>query len=191
VETLVKTVFTTIFIVSVLISVSFSFYSQPIMQLLYHESPEYSARILQWLIFCFIGSCTVYIFGTLLTANGNLYQLSFVSLIAVAVNFFMNLYFIPRFKAVGAAEVAVTTQILIALLNFIAAVKIFKWKPNIKLLLRLILFTLFTVFLFWISRQIHFTWFIVWFITGIIGLVFAFSIGLLRVNYLMSVISSE
>ncbi len=190
IEPLVKTSFTTIFIVSVIASLALSFYSKPVMHLLYHEEPAYSASILQWLIFCFIGTCTVYIFGTLLTANGNLYLLSAVSAVAVVINFFLNLFLIPRLKALGAAETAVVTQLLIALLNFAAAVKIFRWNVNTSLLLRLVLFGAGCLFIFWGSMFMPASWIITSVAATFISVMLAFLTGLLNIRGLLALVRS-
>lgn len=191
VESLVKTSFTAVFIVSVIASVGMCFYSKPLMQMLYHEDPVYDALILRWLIFCFVGTCTVYIFGTLLTANGNLYLLSGISAVAVAVNFLLNLFLIPRMKALGAAETAMVTQLLIALLNFFAAVKIFRWKINSSLLTRLTLFALGCTFIFWGSMQISFSWMIMAILASGVSVLFAFLIGLFNVRSIMALIRTS
>jgi len=188
---LVKSSFTTIFIVSVIAACGLNIYSQQVMHVLYHEAPDYSATILQWLIFCFIGTCTVYIFGTLLTANGNLYLLSFVSSIAVAVNFFLNLFLIPRLKAIGAAETAVITQLLIALMNLLAAVKIFKWKPDFVLIIKLIVFAIVTAVLFELSLRISFPWIAMASAATILSILFAFTIRLISFSNLQSLLRAS
>jgi len=190
IEELVKTAFTTIFISSTLVAVGLSFYAVPVMHLLYHESPEYSASILQWLIFCFVGTSTIYVFGTLLTANGNLYLLCSMSLVAVIVNLVLNLYFIPQLKAIGAAETATVTQILIAALNFLAAFRIFKWRINYSLIIKLIAFVLVSLMLFWGSKYVPGSWVLLGGIAGVLSLTFALSIGLIRIDKLKSLITS-
>lgn len=182
VEILVKTSFTVIFIISVIVSAGLSFYSKPLMTLLYNENPGYSAELLHYLIFCFIGTCAVYIFGTLLTANGNLYLLSAVSAVAVGVNFLLNLYLIPKLKALGAAETATFTQLLTAALTIFAAVKIFKWRMNVKLIFRLLIFLLATMMIFWMSRQVDASWIICAVSAGVASLCFSFLIRLINVR---------
>ena len=191
VESLVKTSFTTILIVAVIASFVLSFYSKPVMQALYHEDPVYSAKILQWLIFCLIGTCTINIFGTLLTANGNLYLLSGVSAIAVAVNFLLNLFMIPRMKALGAAEAAMITQLLIALLNVLAAYKIFRWRVNVPLLVRLILFVAGSAFVFRLTVNSSFPWIITSIMAIVVCSAFAFLIGLLNFKGILSLIRAS
>lgn len=191
VESLVKTSFTTIIIVAVIASFGLSFYSKPVMQALYHEDPVYSAKILQWLIICLLGTCTINIFGTLLTANGNLYLLSGVSAIAVAVNFLLNLFLIPRMKAVGAAEAAMITQLLIALLNFLAAYKIFKWRVNVPLLLRLLLFIAGSAFVFWLTVQSSFSWIVTSLLAAAVCSGFAFIIGLFNFKGILTLIRTS
>ncbi len=191
VETLVRISFTTIFIIAVIAAVGLSFYSSQIMHLLYYEDPQYSSLLLHYLIYCLIGTCTVYIFGTLLTANGNLYLLSGVSAIAVAVNFLLNFFLIPRLKALGAAESATFTQLLIAVLTVLAAVRIFKWRVNSSLLTRLMVFAIATACIFWLSREIPVSWIFASLAAGAISIGAAFAIGLINVRSILILIRSS
>ena len=69
----------------------------------------------------FIGISINFIFGTLLTANGNLKQLSYISLIAIVINLVLNFTLIPEFGAQGAAITMCITQCFVAISQFVLA----------------------------------------------------------------------
>jgi O-antigen/teichoic acid export membrane protein len=69
----------------------------------YADKLSQSANVFGILMFGFLGSTTMYIFSTLLTANGNLKQLNLVAAAGIAVNFCCNLILVPKLQASGAA----------------------------------------------------------------------------------------
>ncbi|MBN1253343.1 MAG: oligosaccharide flippase family protein, partial [Bacteroidales bacterium] len=87
-------------------------YSKQLMQLLYNEHYELSFLVLNKLLLGFFGIASIYIFGTLLTANGNLKQLNIISLTGAILNIVLNFVLIPDYKADGAAFSSMITQIL-------------------------------------------------------------------------------
>jgi O-antigen/teichoic acid export membrane protein len=106
-------------------------YKEEIIGFFYHSTD--SASIFGIVIVGFIGVSTTYIFGTLLTANGNLKQLNIMALTAVIVNISLNLILIPLLKSKGAAISSMTTQTLTAIIQVILACRILKLKINYKL----------------------------------------------------------
>jgi len=87
----------------------------PILQLLYTDHVQESAEVFRFLIPCIVPISFTYIFGTLLTANGNMKSLNIISLVGIFVNVIINILLIPRFQAVGAAIASLTTQSVVAL----------------------------------------------------------------------------
>lgn len=110
--------------------ISLVFYSQNIMQLLYTEHAEESAAALNILIIGFGGIAAIYIYGTLLTANGNLKLLNIISASGVVLNIFLNYILIPKYQIAGAAWSSMATQIFMALLQFFLVYRIFNFKLN-------------------------------------------------------------
>ena len=90
---------------------------------------------------CFVAISTTYIFGTLLTANGNLRQLNQMALIGICINVALNFILIPRFYAMGAAVSSLITQGITAIIQVLLATSIFKFRANTRLLISLIIFT--------------------------------------------------
>ena len=165
IEELVALSFSFITIPAVIIISFCLFYSHQIMNMLYHGHVEESAAVLQLVMSCFLAISSVYIFGTLLTANGNLKQLNKVALSGMVLNIVLNLYLIPRLEARGAAISSIITQYLTAGMQVFLAHKIFKFRFHWMLLLRYLLFAGSTLYLFYMST----TWGTDWLLTGIIA----------------------
>src|SRR5690606_20749910 len=69
-----------------------------------------------WLMACFPAYCIMYVYSTLLTANGNLVLLNKIAVIGVVLNLSLNYWLIPQQQALGAARVAFITQSTLAFL---------------------------------------------------------------------------
>jgi O-antigen/teichoic acid export membrane protein len=182
VESLVKTSFTLVFILSFIISIISYTYNKEIMTLLYHQHIEISARIFSILMFCFIPISTTYIFGTLLTANGNLKELNIIASCGMVLNITLNFIFIPKFQVVGAAFSSLITQLLSASIQVFLAKKVFHLRYNIKFLRSLFLFILFVIFISNISRYLPYTWIIQIFIIGFFSVIIVFLLKLLKIK---------
>lgn len=191
VASLVRSSFTVIFVFAYIICLALAFFSDPIMELLYHDATHYASRILSTLIFSFLGSATVYIFGTLLTANGNLKELILVSLVAVILNFCLNLALIPIYQAWGAAVSACITNLAIGMFNLLLSVKIFRFRYNLPLLLRLGLFVLgsFGIFLTAPLWPVH--WFLLMVFFSFSTLGFAALLRLIELKRLMPLLRTD
>ena len=98
-------------------------YREEVMQLMAGKQAPLSANVLKWVMLSFVALCMMYVFGTLLTANGNLKTLNTLAFIAVLLNVIFNLILIPKYGASGAAISAFITQSFIALTNLFFAVK--------------------------------------------------------------------
>ncbi len=126
-----------ILLVPVLILVTaIIFHSQEIMNLLYHQHADESYFILNILSIGFIGIALIYIFGTLLTANGNLKQLIIISSAGVILNIALNTVLIPKYIYLGAALSSMLTQTLMAGTQIYLAYKIFGFRVNIEDILK-------------------------------------------------------
>ena len=67
-----------------------------------------------------------FIFGTLLTANGNLKVLNSISAIGIVANILINVVLIPQHGALGAAIATFATQGVTAIAQFIYCIQKFK-----------------------------------------------------------------
>ncbi len=116
------------------------FHSELIMNWLYTEHVTDSARVLQILMFTFTPISMVYVFGTLLTANGSLKKLNIIAAAGVVLNIGLNLILIPKFNELGAAWSGLVTQSMVALSQIILVLLLIKPAGLQKTLLSLIVF---------------------------------------------------
>ncbi len=92
----------------------FSF-QEAIMVGLYAIGDAYAGQVLGMLMLALLGVCCMYIYGPLLTANGNLRAMNSILIIGIILNITLNLLLIPRHGALGAATSACLTQAIIAI----------------------------------------------------------------------------
>lgn len=151
---LVKTSFSLLFAFSVLVAATAIVYSRPLMAMLYPQDGMESAMdfairlqessfIFTLLMFGFIAISTSYVFGTLLTANGNLWHLNLMAVASVLVNVLLNLWLIPHMKASGAAIASLSSQSLAALVQVWLACRILKLQPDRRYLYRILSYLFF------------------------------------------------
>lgn len=101
-------------------------YRQPLMELLYNNHIEESVRVFSVLLFSIVPISFIYLFGTLLTANGNMKKLNITAAVGIVVNISVNLLLIPRIEACGAAVASVTTQAVVCIVETLLAAKALK-----------------------------------------------------------------
>lgn len=139
IENIVKLSFTLLLTPALIVSISTIFYAREFFDKIYtHDVQGY--EILAVLMCCFTGVGLTYIFGTLLTASGNLKQQNMVALGGIAVNVILNFVLIPRYQAMGSAIASLTTQMLTGLLQVYICYKVFQFKVNTRLLTSLFFF---------------------------------------------------
>jgi len=202
VERLVKLSFTLLFVLSVVVAVGCFFYSFEIMKLLYPQGEletliDFTQRIsetstvFKLLMIGFIPISTTYIFGSLLTANGNLKQLNIVAGSGMVVNIALNFILIPEFLAIGSAWASVVTQLVTAFIQVILAVKVFRFKINYGYLARLVIFVIGVILINFLSKFIENNW-ITGFALMLMGsLLIAAATGLLNIESALNIFKKE
>ena len=119
---------------SVSVAVGCFFWGGDIMYVLYHNNPLYPthAPAYRWVFSCLMLSfpawCFMYVYSTLLTANGSMKTLNLIAFAGVIFNLGLNALLIPKLNAFGGAITSLATQTGLALMFFIFAVRIFKLK---------------------------------------------------------------
>lgn len=101
------------------------FFARPVMDLRYHEHTDLSSQAFAVLIWSFVAVCITYIFGTLLTASGELRTLNRLAAGGMVLNIVLNLVLIPRWQALGAAMAGLITQGAMALAQMVVAARRF------------------------------------------------------------------
>ncbi|MEZ4756180.1 MAG: polysaccharide biosynthesis C-terminal domain-containing protein [Flavobacteriales bacterium] len=88
-----------------------------LLALLYSDLDPAAAPSFRLLVHCFVGVSVTYVFGTLLTAAGDLRKLNYVAGGGALLNIVLNLLLIPRWQVEGAAWASLITQWLTALVQ--------------------------------------------------------------------------
>ncbi|MEO5570093.1 MAG: oligosaccharide flippase family protein [Bacteroidia bacterium] len=134
-------------------------FRENIMTLLYHEHVvKDSFIIFGLLMICFSAISTSYIYGTLLTANGNLKYLNLMALGGMLLNISLNLFLIPRYNALGAAISSLVTQFIMASVQVLLTYKIFRFKADFKFVSALGIFIVLAILLSLESYELKFQW---------------------------------
>ena len=90
----------------------------------------------QILMLSLIPTAFIFVYGTLMTANGDLKHLNILSFIGLVMNVILNFILIPKHGAFGAAIATFTTQLLIAVFYFLSVWKQFQLQLKRKELFR-------------------------------------------------------
>ncbi len=123
VSKLVKTSFSILVLPAIIVTIVSIVYSKELMQLLYHENIEYSAKLFQKLLISFIFICNSYIFGTYLTAKGEIKLLNIFALIATISTIILNIIFIPKYGAAASCLITIFTFGLVSVLQTVYSLK--------------------------------------------------------------------
>ena len=128
VEPLVKLISRLLLTPAIVIGIGCLFYSRELMEMLYpiHQTDtaelyaehlNEASKIFSLLMLSFIAISTTYIYGTLLTANGNLRQLNFMAASGMVLNIIFNYILIRKYEAYGSAISSMSTQFLTAIIQ--------------------------------------------------------------------------
>ncbi len=202
VENLVRTSFSLLFAISVVVALGSYFYSSELMNWLYPMHPdeslnEFNIRIAEssmvysLLMFGFIAISTTYIFGTLLTANGSLKKLNIVAGTGVVISLTINLLLVSQLQAVGSAYASLSAQFITAIAQVIIAWKIFGFKVNYKYLSVLLTFVSGVVLLGYFSGLLPYAWKINFSLMLAGSILLTFLLRLINIGELVRILRSE
>ncbi len=202
VEELAKLSFTLIIMPAIIVVIGAFHYSQEIMELLYPQhidetAVEYayrmesSSKVFSLLMFCFCAIASTYVFGTLMTANGNLKHLNIIATTGMILNISLNLWLIPTLYAYGSAISSVLTQFLVAGFQILIVRKIFKFKINYLLISKIAAFIIGMVIINRLSLQLPFAWYINFVIMIGAGIVLSFATKLINIRNILEILKYE
>lgn len=156
------------------------FFKSEIMHLLYHEHVDVSAPAFGLMMFTFGAVSTAYIYGTLLTANGNLSVLNKIAAGSLFLNVLLNFILIPELEVMGAAIAGLVTQYLSALLQAWFAYRILKMRPDRKYVLSILMVLAITFVSLWLLRSTDLPW--IWQFMTAFGIAFLLSVVFRIIN---------
>ncbi len=190
-ENIVKMAIILLVIPAVAVSAMAWFYNTDIMLLLSKTSPLQSAPVFKVVMISFVAMCVMYIFGTLLTANGNLSVLNKLAAIALLINIVLNLWLQPKLGAQGAAIAITFTHGFIALTNMYFAVRYLKLSIDFSFFIKVIITLLLTVLAAGICVSIKLPLAIATAIVMLAVILMLFVTRLLKINQLKQLLPSK
>lgn len=182
---------TLLFVPSVILSCGCIIFRFEIIHTLYVNDINQSANAFGILTISFLGMCTTYIFGTLLTANGSLRQLNVMAAISVILNLALNLILIKRFGITGAAISSAVTQLFAAIYQIVAAKRIFHFKTDYKIITRLLVFVLLILPAGIIFKHLAFPWMYSFVIYLVFAGVLSIILQLIRLKSITEVVQNN
>ena len=103
-------------------------YQNELMSMLYPDkSSIQAAQAFSILMFGFVGSVLILVYGTLLTARLSLRELNIAAGVTLCINLFFNAIFIPKYGASGAAFTTLVSQLLFGIICYALCYKKFKF----------------------------------------------------------------
>ncbi len=188
VEQLVKLAFTLLITLSVIVAVGSYFYDYELMNLLYTRHVNESAAVFRYLMSGFVAISITYVFGTLLTANGNLKALNIVAASGMIISFILNFLLIPRFLAPGSAYASISAQFVTAIIQVILVQRIFKFRMNYRFLIVVALFIIGVIAINFFSKLLKFDWEVNFILMIVVSLFLAFALRLLNIKSLLNIL---
>jgi O-antigen/teichoic acid export membrane protein len=184
--------FSLLMVIAVTAACICTFLGKELVAILYHHHVDESAQVLSVLMWCFTGVSTTYVFGTLLTANGNLRVLNIMAATGIIINIILNLILIPRYKALGAAYSSLFTQMSTALFQVMFSAWLFRFKINYRYLIALLAFVM-TVILasHFISANFTLNLLIKMMVITIFSVVMAVALRIINIPVLLQSIRNE
>jgi len=190
VEPLVKTSYTLLMTLAIVVASGCWFFGDKMMAMLYDGDVAESSRIFRILMCCFMGSVTQYVFGTLMTANGNLKYQNIIAACGMMINIVFNFIMIPYFHAVGSAIVSLTTQLLVPAIQVIVVQRIFKFKMIFRLFATLLVFAIGEIVIGYFTHNLPYDWRISFLIMCGASGILAFAVGLLNIKGFLNVMKN-
>jgi len=188
VDQMLKLAFTLLITIAIIAAFGSYFYSYEIMDLLYVDHIAESAKVFKVLMFGFLFISTIYVFGSLLTANGNLLKLNIIAASSMAISITLNLILVPKLLAEGSAWASIITQGVSATAHIIVALIVFKFKIRYRFILIIVLFVIGVIALNIVTKQLTISWQYSFGIMIFGSLLLAFLLRLLNIRSLIRII---
>ncbi len=191
VKGLTRLAFSLIYSGALAIVVGSWFSAGEIMSFLYNEHSELSTPVFRILIVSSLAFGSTYVFGTLLTARGNLRALNIVALSGFGLNVILNFALIPAFGAEGAAIATVFTQFATAVVQVFLSFSLAQMSFLPKYWAKLGLYTLVAVLISFGLLMLHMNWMVFLLLSGVSTLLLAIPFKMLNVPAAMDLVRNR
>jgi O-antigen/teichoic acid export membrane protein len=198
-DQMVRLPFDILFSFAMIAAIGSFFYRFEIMNLLYYQYTDESAAdfalrleqaadVFGIIMFGYIGTTLMYVFSTLLTANGNLKQMNIIAAVGILLNFLVNLTLVPTLLAKGAAWASLSTQLLTGTAYMIMAQAIFKFRVNYTYLGKLFIYAVAVAGMGYLSTVLPVHWMMGLLILIVFSLVLSSLLRFLSIRRFMAII---
>ena len=177
--------------VALMLSVASFYFGSEVMQMLYTEATAEDGKVFALLMACFPAYCMMYIYSTLLTANGNLRLLNKIAIAGVIINLTLNSILIPRYQAAGAAFTAFITQTTLAFCFMLFSGKNIELPRTGKWIMAHISFLLLIAVLGYVFSLIPVDWKVQVVAFGFTGLILLFVFRFVSANAIRKLVESK
>lgn len=174
----------------VAIAVPTFFFRGPIMNLLYTNHAVLSSEVLGVLIGSFVFISINYVFGTLLTAQGAVRKLNFISATAVCAGLALQVVLVKKFGIKGAAFGNLCINALVATAQVILSIKLLSIKISCSDLIKYGIFAIVSVLIGTIGFSIMPN-ILMFIFCGCAIVLLAFLLGLLRIKDLIAFVQTK
>ncbi|MGB0870796.1 MAG: oligosaccharide flippase family protein [Flavobacteriales bacterium] len=188
---IVKMAFKIIFSGAIIVCALCFQFGDEILNWRYNSLSPQSVDMFAVLMTCFVFISTTYVFGTLLTANGNLKVLNILAGFAVVLNIGLNLIFIPKWQALGSAVASLITQGFVSIVQIIIVKKKFNFNIKPILYIQFIVFILGVYLIANLSDYYIANWTISAGIFFVSTFLFALSINMIPIKKMIYVLRNE
>ena len=188
---LVKLSFSLVITLAIIVVMGSYFYGYELMELLYHENVPGATAVFSRIMFSFLAISSIYIFGALLTANGNLKALNIISLCALIINFILNFALIPEMYALGSSYANLATQYTAAIPQVILALIIFKFRIDYKFIAAILVFVIGVIGFNLLSKELPLEWYFSFLIMVAASVLLAGVLRLLNIQSLIGILKSR
>lgn len=142
---LIKTSFSILVFPAMIIAFMCTIYSTEIMNLLYHDNISYSSNLFEKLLISFVFICNSYIFGTYLTARGEIKLLNKLALLATVLNIILNIIYIPKYGAEASCMISIFTFGIVSIIQTTISIKYLKVKISLMKIISFLLWVLLSI----------------------------------------------
>ena len=169
--------------ISTIISVFCWCYATEIMDMIYQSVNDEHVQVFRLLMLSFWTMSMSYVFGALITASGELKVFNLIFCVGIVTNWGLNLYWIPRWGAEGAATATLITQSLVFIGQWILAKTKFALRYTLSEILRICIFFASTLAIFYfLSKNVGLHWGLESLIGVSLSLFISFLLGFIRLD---------
>lgn len=191
VTALSKLAFSLIIIGTLGVAISAVSSAEGIMNFLYVDEVSRSTSVFKILILSSIAFGATYVFGTLLTARGDIRSLNVVALTGFGLNIILNFILIPKYGAIGAAWATVTTQFATAIVQLVLSLKLADIQFGKVYWIRLLGFIMVAVVIPFAIQKLDMDWVFSFVISILVIWIVALPLGLLNLKGAIELLQSR